>query len=119
MTADVFKTNLKTYRLLELVRGAFFMVLLGATALPVLFVIRRLDHAGLDATSVAVLSTSFVVIAALMFYTLVPWRKRVLVRLQADCPACGKLLLGRRAASVTDTGRCPACGRQVLDPQPA
>lgn len=90
------------------------MALMGAAAFPTMFVVRRLDAVGFDATSVAVVSASYTVIAVLMFYVLSPMRQRHLRKLQAGCPTCGRLLLGKHANSVIATGRCPACGNQVV-----
>ena len=114
MTLDTFKSNVRTYWKLEVLRGVIFLALMGAAAFPTQFVVRRLDAVGFDATSVAVVSASYTLIAALMFYVLSPMRQRHLRRVQAACPACGKVLLGQHSQSVIATGRCPACGSQVL-----
>jgi hypothetical protein len=98
-----------------MLRGALFMALLGAASLSTLFVIRRVDRVGFDALAVVVVSASYAVIAALMFYVLAPMRKKHLLRLHADCPTCGKLLLGKRSQAVLGSGRCPDCGSQIID----
>jgi hypothetical protein len=114
MTLDTFKSAVRSYWRLEILRGTLFMALLGVAAFPTIFVVRRLDVAGFDGTTVAVVSASYMVIAALMFYVVSPLRKRHLERLRAGCPACSRMLLGRHSQSVITTGRCPACGSQVL-----
>jgi len=90
------------------------MCLLGLAALPTLFVVARLDRAGLDTASLVVVSVSYAVTAALMFYVLAPMRRKYLRKLNGDCPSCGKLLLGKRSQAVLTSGRFPDCGSQVL-----
>lgn len=114
MTLVTFKSKVSSYWKLEMFRGALFMMLMGAAAVPTLFVVRRLDRGGFDATAMGVLSVSYMIIAVFMFYVLSPLRQKHLRKLQAECPACGRLLLGKRANAVIATGRCPACGNQVV-----
>ncbi|SPE59895.1 hypothetical protein SBV1_3520008 [Verrucomicrobia bacterium] len=114
MTIDDFTSSLRSYWRSELLRGALFMALLGATSLPTVFVVRRLDRAGFDTIAVVAVSVSYAVIAALMFYVLAPMRRKYLRKLQGDCPTCGKLLLGKRSRAVIASGRCPDCGSQIL-----
>jgi len=116
MNVESFKANVRLYRKTEVGRGVIFFALLGATALPPVFIIRRLDRVGIDTLSVFVVSVSFSVIAILMFCVLSPMmRKKQLRKLAAACSACGSLLLGKHSASVISTGRCPVCGIQILD----
>jgi hypothetical protein len=115
MNLDTFKSSVRSYWRLEILRGAMLVALMGAPAFPTAFVVRRLEVAGFDATSIVIVSASYAVIAALMFYVLSPMRKSQLRRMEAGCPACGRLLLGRLSRTVIATGRCPACGRQVLE----
>src|SRR5262245_60087784 len=110
MTVEAFNSCVTTYRRSEILRGALFMALMGAAAFPPLFIVGRLDTAGFDSTSIIVVLSSYLAIAALMFYVLSPMRKRYLQKLHADCPACGRLLLGKHAQSVMATRRCPSCG---------
>ena len=98
MTLDTFKSKVSSYWKLEMLRGALFMVLMAAAAVPTLFVVRRLDRAGFDATAIAVISVSYMIIAVLMFYVLSPLRQKHLGKLQAECPTCGRLLLGKHAS---------------------
>jgi hypothetical protein len=115
MTLETFRAKVSRYRKFDVLRGAVFMGLIASTAFPAMFVIRRSDGHGFDATCVAVVLGSYTVIAALMFYILLPMRQRHLRRMQAGCPACGKLLIGQHSHKVLATGRCPACGSQVLE----
>lgn len=114
MTLDTFKSKVSSYWKLEMLRGALFIILMAAAAIPTMFVARRLDRAGFDAIAIAVVSLSYLIIAALMFYVLSPLRQKHLRKLRAECPSCGRLLLGKHATSVIATGRCPTCGNQVL-----
>jgi predicted RNA-binding Zn-ribbon protein involved in translation (DUF1610 family) len=114
MTLNTFKSNVRAYRISEILRGALFFCLLGAAALPTFFVASRSDRGGFDNISVLVVSASYAVIAALMFYVLAPMRRKHLRWLQGQCSSCGRLLLGRHARAVLATGRCPDCGNQVF-----
>ena len=115
MTLDTFKSNVRSYRKSEFLRGALFFCLLGGAALPTLFVASRLDRVGFDTISVVVVSVSYAVIAVLMFYVLAPMRQKHLRKLQEGCPACGRMLLGRHSRVVITSGRCPDCGKQVIE----
>ncbi len=77
------------------------MCLLFSIAFPVLFVSSRIDQVGFDTVSVTVIAVSITVIASLMFYVLVPRRRKQLLQLQGGCPACGRLLLGKRSGAVS------------------
>jgi hypothetical protein len=68
-----------------------------------------------DTVAIMVLAVSFILIAAAMFYVLVPMRRRFLGKLQGNCPTCGELLLGRRSRVVTKSGQCPSCGGRIVD----
>jgi len=114
MNLDTFKANVDKHWRLEVLRGALFMMLMGAAALPTVFVVRRLDHAGFDAPAIGVVSVSYMIIAAFMFYNMSPIRQKQLRQLHAECPTCDRLLLGKHSGSVIATGRCPVCGSQVL-----
>lgn len=114
MTVEGFRSNVKGYRRSERVRGALFIASLGVASLPTMFVLRRLDRVGFDTVAAIVVSVSYATLAAVMFYVLVPMRRTYLEKLQGNCPACGKLLLGRRSRAVMIRGQCPDCGRQVL-----
>ena len=114
MTLDTFRANVRGYRKSEFLRGTLFVCLLGAAALPALFVASRLDRVGFDTVSVVAVSASYAVIAALMFYVLAPMRRKHLRKLQGECPACGRLLLGRHSRTVMASGRCPDCESQVI-----
>ncbi len=115
MTLETFRAKVSSYRKFEVLRVAAFMGLIACTAFPTMFVIRRLDGHGFDTTCVAVVFGSYTVIAGLMFYVLSPMHQRHLRRMQAGCPACGKLLVGQHSQKVLVTGRCPACGSKVLE----
>src|SRR6266478_4562800 len=114
MTLETFKSNVGSYRRFEILRGGLFMALMGAAAAPTMFAVRRLDRVGFDAASVLVVSASYTLIVVLMLFVLFPMRKRYLRKLQAECPGCGRLLLGKQARSVIAFGQCPTCGTQVL-----
>jgi hypothetical protein len=111
---ESFKLNLSSYWKWEILRGGLFLVLMGAAAVPTIFAVRRSDSMGFDTTSIIVVSASYAVIAVLMYYVLVPLRKRCLRKLQAECLGCGRLLLGKHSDSVLATGRCPVCGNRVV-----
>lgn len=116
MTVENFIITVRLYRRLEILRGAVLFALIASTAIPLKFVMVRLDRVGFDTLSVAVVSVSFSLIAVLMFCVLSPMmRKKQLRKLAATCSACGSLLLGKHSASVISTGRCPVCGVQILD----
>ena len=115
MTLDTFKSNVRGYRKSEFLRGTFFFCLMGAAALPIKFMLSRLDRVGFDTISVLVVSVSFTLIAALMFYVLAPMRRKHLQKLQGECPHCGRLLLGQHSRPVMASGRCPDCGGQVIE----
>jgi hypothetical protein len=114
MTLEDFKLHVRDYRRFELLRGVLFFCLLFSLAVPTLFVGRRIDRVGFDVIAIAVITVSYVVVAVLMFYVLAPMRRKHLSKLQGECPACGRLLLGKFSRPVMDTGRCPNCSSQVL-----
>jgi len=115
MTINGFRSNVRGYWRSELLRGGLLMVLFGAAALPTIFAARRVERVGFDALAIVVVSVSYAVIAALMFYVLAPMRRKHLRKLQGDCPTCGKLLLGKRSRAVIVSGRCPDCGSQIVE----
>jgi hypothetical protein len=114
MTLPDFKSHVTAYRRFEWLQVVLFFCLLFSLAVPTLFVARRIDHFGFDFTAIAVISVSYVVVAVLLFYVLVPMRRKHLSNLQGECPACCRMLLGRHSHIVMDTGRCPRCSRQIL-----
>ena len=72
MTLEDFQSHVRDYRLFEWRRGILFLCLLFSLAFPTLFVGRRIDRVGFDAIAIAVISVSYVIVAVLMFYVLVP-----------------------------------------------
>jgi len=114
MTLDCLKAKIASYRKLEFLHGTVFMMLLVTILFPTLFVIKRVDRAGFDSVCVSVISVSYGIIAALMFYVLARFGQKHLRRLEGNCPGCGGLLLGRASCAVIATNRCPRCGTQVL-----
>jgi DNA-directed RNA polymerase subunit RPC12/RpoP len=114
MTIETFRSSVRGYRRSEWARGALFFGLLASASFPVLFVERRLDRMTFDTVAVVVLSVSYTVIAAAMFYVLAPMRRRRLKKLQGNCPTCGKLLLGRHSGEVMKSGQCPDCGSRIF-----
>ena len=115
MTIADFRSKVRGFRRAELLRGGVFLALLGAAAFPTLFVARQFDRVGFDAMAVVVVVLSYAVIAALMFHVLAPLRRMQMRKLQGNCPACGKLLMGERSRAVLASGKCPDCGRQILE----
>jgi hypothetical protein len=114
MTINTFKSNVGSYRKQEILRGALFLALMVAAAAPTTFAEQHMESMGFHTASIIVVSASFAIIAVLMFYVLSPMRTRCLRKLQANCSACGILLLSKHSDSVIATGRCPVCGNQVL-----
>jgi DNA-directed RNA polymerase subunit RPC12/RpoP len=114
MTLEDFKSHVRDYRRFELLRGVLFFGLLFGLAFPTLFVGRRIDRVGFDALAITIISVSYIAVAILMFYVLAPMRRKQLSKLRGECPACGRLLLGKSSHAVMDTGRCPHCSSQIL-----
>ena len=114
MTLEHFKSHVRDYRRFELLRGVLFFGLLFRLAFPTLFVGQRIDRVGFDSLAVVVMSVSYTVVAVLMFHVLAPMRRKHLSKLHGECPASGRLLLGKYSHAVMDTGRCPHCSSQVL-----
>jgi hypothetical protein len=114
MILEAFKSRVRDYRRSELLRGSLFICLLSCIAPPVLFVGFRADRVGFDGVSAAVIAVSFSVIGSLLYFVVVPMRRKRIRELQGECSVCGRLLLGKHSTAVVTTGRCPNCGSQVL-----
>ena len=117
MTAEMFRTNLKRYRKIEVLRAMAFIVLLSLVVFPNRFLVQQVDSEGIDAASVGVVSLSYTLIAMLMLYVLIPARKHLLVKWGLQCPGCGRALFGKLSGEVLSTGTC-ACGRPILHHEP-
>jgi hypothetical protein len=115
MSVEDFRRATKAYRRFEIMSGGALFALLCGASFATLFVVKRIDHAGLDTTSIVLLAVSYPMIAVLMFWVMARLPQRWLRERGLTCPACKARLIGSKSRAVVATGHCGVCGHQVLE----
>jgi len=116
MTLSEFQENSRRYRRGEFLQCIWLLAGFLLAGLPMVPIVRHIEHSGLDVTSIAMIVMLALCSIFLVSFGVIHQPRRTRERLGLNCPSCGNALVQLSAQIVVATGRCGFCGGQVLSP---